>query len=29
MTDHVVKAGSTKYTDYVKEYYKGKNVLGE
>ena len=29
MTDHVVKAGSPKYTDYVKVYYKGTNILGE
>lgn len=29
MTDHVVKAGNPKYTDYVKVYYKGTNILGE
>ena len=29
MTDHVVKAGNPKYTDYVKVYYKGTNMLGE
>ena len=29
MTDHVVKVGNPKYTDYVKVYYKGTNILGE
>ena len=27
MTDHVVKAGNPKYTDYVKVYYKGTNIV--
>ena len=29
MTDLEPKAGSPKYTDYVKVYYKGTNILGE